>query len=260
MNPASPQADKSQAVISIQGLSFWYEKSLPPVVHEFSLDIMPKSCVALVGASGAGKTTLLRLISGLLTQEIARSPWAYPNAKVESNSIHVAKSDGSKPSFAYVPQLYHNSLLASATVRKNIRMGLNSKSSGLLNDPKMQETIQSLDLAKVLDAPISSLSGGQQQRVAICRALASRPHVLFLDEPFANLDFLLRDKLVGALRDLTKNCSIVLVSHDIRAAAAVSDRLVTITHQYGLPIYTKFNEPTNSLERIEGHLIGRPEQ
>lgn len=261
MNPQGVDGESSRApVLTVEGLCFWYRSTQPPTVFEFDLSVQESECVGIVGASGSGKTTIVRLLAGLLSSEIERTPWLYPEAKLECSRFVTLPNSHGRSRFAYVPQNYHSSLLASATVLESILVGSargRAPNKGLSD--QIQQAVNDLEIEAVLDTPIGLLSGGQQQRVVICRALASEPSVLILDEPFANLDFLLRDRLIESLTAVKESCSIVLVSHDIRASSSVSDRVIAIDRDLDLPRYTTFQGGERSFQHICDHLAGSVE-
>src|SRR5262249_31537595 len=97
-------------------------------------------------------------------------------------------------------------------------------------------------IAEAAHMNILRLSGGQQQRVAICRALIKKPKILFMDEPFANLDPTLKPGIGELLRKLRQeyNLSLMIVTHDIEGALTLADRILGIKSRYSTPEYRQW--------------------
>jgi sulfate/thiosulfate transport system ATP-binding protein len=191
--------------------------------------------VALLGPSGSGKTTLLRVIAGLEFPEEGRI--LFGNRDVTLQSAYQRRA-------GFVFQ--HYALFQHLNVFENIAFGLRvRKRSQRPSEPQIRarveqllETIQLADLAKRLP---SQLSGGQRQRVAFARALAIEPEVLLLDEPFGALDAKVRKELRQWLRRFhdTTHLTSLFVTHDQDEAFEVADRVVLIdkgeVQQIGTP-------------------------
>ena len=195
-------------------------RALAPV----DLQIEAGSFVAIVGRSGCGKSTLLRLIAGLET----------PTA----GNLSVKGTDGAERGVRYVFQNYIESLFPWLSVGQNIEFGLrhasNSNDLASVSGAKRQELVEG-HLAEVGLAGKSSfypseLSGGMQQRLAIARAIASRPEILLLDEPFSAIDALSRANMQDLLLRIWKqhNLTIVFVTHDIDEALYLADRVIVM--------------------------------
>jgi ABC-type nitrate/sulfonate/bicarbonate transport system ATPase subunit len=141
--------------------------------------------------------------------------------------------------FGYVPQHYSGTLLRGKTALDNVLLAV--KEDGI--SPEERERAESLmthsGIWEQKDSKIEHLSGGQQQRVAICRALITQPGVVFMDEPFANLDDSLKPGMSRLLRDfmteLHLKLSVLLVTHDKRHAHEISNEIVELTERHGMP-------------------------
>ncbi|TVQ89201.1 MAG: ABC transporter ATP-binding protein [Deltaproteobacteria bacterium] len=200
--------------LSIRALGHHYGDT--PAVHEVDLTVQPGEIVALLGRSGCGKTTVLRAIAGLLTP--TRGQVAIGGQIVADGGRELVPTE--KRGIGLVFQDY--ALFPSLTVAQNIAFGLRR------GDPqRVQALLDRLQLTELAQRRPAQLSGGQQQRVGLARALAPRPSVLLLDEPFANLDGALRMELGALLRDAVAEdgAAAVLVSHDRADALALADRL-----------------------------------
>ena len=191
-----------------------------PVIDGISLDIAPREVVAIVGPNGSGKSTLLRLIAGLLTAG---------SGTVEAAARQVIGPDRSVGLVFQEPRLLPwRSTLDNATYPLELE-GLTvteRRARGLA-------LLQQVGVEGSADARPHELSGGMRQRVAIARALARGPSILLLDEPFSALDALTRERFdVELLRLWARTgTTIVLVTHDVREALFLADRVVVLTER-----------------------------
>lgn len=190
-------------------------------VDDISFDVKEGETVVLLGTSGCGKTTTLRMINRLI--------------EVTSGSIYVAEKNTKNISpeelrrnIGYV--LQNNGLFPHYTIGENIAIV-----PELLKWPKQKITKRTEELLEQLRLPNeylslypNQLSGGQQQRVGLARALAADPPVLLMDEPFGSLDAITRENITKEFVSLEvlKNKTIVLVTHDIREAFALGDKIL----------------------------------
>jgi manganese/iron transport system ATP-binding protein len=165
----------------------------------------------LIGPNGAGKTTLLRAVLGLI-----------PAA---SGTIRLDGTVG------YVPQRHEFAWDFPVSVEKAVLTGRTAR-IGFLRRPRgadrdaVAEALRRVDLTALARRPIGELSGGQRQRVLVARALALRPRLLLLDEPFTGLDVPTQELLTGLLRQLRdEGKAVLMTTHDLPAAAALCDRL-----------------------------------
>ena len=176
--------------------------------------------VALLGPSGAGKSTLLLLLAGLATPTSGR--------------IVIGGRDVSGPTPRATLMLQRPALLPWASVAENVGLGL-TFSGAARRDPagavrRVRDLLGAVGLSDRADSRPSELSGGQQQRVALARALAPEPEVLLLDEPFSALDIATREALRADMSRIAqeRGTTIVLVTHDIADALAISTRALVL--------------------------------
>lgn len=194
------------------------------VLRDFSLEIAQGEFVTVIGRSGCGKTTMLKLINGLLIPDRGDIIVEGKNLK-ETDLIALRRSIG------YVIQ--NRGLFPHMTVEKNITYvplisGRKNRADNHRLAVKLMETV-GLESSMLKRYP-SELSGGQQQRVGIARALAANPHILLMDEPFGALDEITRQTMQDEIAKLQKQLklTIVFITHDIREAMKLGDRMLVM--------------------------------
>ncbi|HEU5017556.1 MAG TPA: ABC transporter ATP-binding protein [Pseudolabrys sp.] len=198
------------------------------VLDDISFDVRHGEVFTIVGPSGTGKTTLLRVLGGLT------------RATTGSVRINGRELTGPPEEVVIVFQDYSHALLQWRTVARNVALGLERREDADEIKRRVGDALRLVKLEKNADDYPWQLSGGMQQRVQIARALAVRPSVLLMDEPFAALDAMtkasLQDELLG-VRDQT-GTSIVFVTHDIEEAVYLGDRIAVITGSPGRITHT----------------------
>ena len=188
------------------------------ILDRISFPIGAGERVAYLGRSGAGKTTALKMINGLV---------APSSGSIEVGGRDVARHDlvALRRRIGYVMQ--QPALFPHRTVFDNI-----ATVPRLLGWPEEQTRAEAEELLAQLELPRfgerypRQLSGGEQQRVAIARALIARPAILLCDEPFSALDPLIRIELQTMLLAATAETTLVFVTHDVREALRVAERIV----------------------------------
>ncbi len=190
------------------------------ILDRVSLTVAMGERVAYLGRSGAGKTTALKLINGL------RIP---TSGEVHVDGASVAQQDlvALRRSVGYVMQ--QPALFPHRTVYENV-----ATLPGLLQWSEERTRAAAETLLGQLDLPLARfgkryphmLSGGEQQRVAIARALIAAPRILLCDEPFSALDPLIRVELQTLLLSATRDTTLVFVTHDVREALRIAERVV----------------------------------
>jgi sulfate/thiosulfate transport system ATP-binding protein len=188
-----------------------------PVVNDVSLDIGDGEFFVLLGPSGSGKSTLLRAIAGLAGVDHGRI------------SLHGRDVTHVSPRQREVGLVFQNyALFRHMTVADNIEFALRVRRVRASERRKRRQELLRLVSLEGMDERLpAQLSGGQQQRVAVARALAHKPEVLLLDEPFGALDAKIREELRRTIRQVQRELGIttVLVTHDQEEAFALADRI-----------------------------------
>lgn len=192
-------------------------------VDKINIEIKEGEFVAIVGKSGSGKSTLLHMLGGLDTptsgEVLLKGKELY---KMKEDELAVFR----RRKIGFIFQAFN--LVSSINVWENIVLpiGLDGKK---VDTEYINDIIETLGIEKKIHNLPNTLSGGQQQRVAIARALASRPDILFADEPTGNLDTKTSDEVIALLKMSAKKYgqTIVMITHDDEIAR-VADRILII--------------------------------
>lgn len=204
------------SAICLRGVSKRYGAT--PVLADLDLDIADGSLTAVLGASGNGKTTLLRLVAGF---DAVDAGVITIGGRVVDDGTRVVRPQ--QRGVGYVPQ--EGALFPHLTVAGNVAFGLSRPQR-----PAVRELLSLVGLDGLERRYPHQLSGGQQRRAALARALAIRPDVVLLDEPFGSLDATLRNSL---RRDVARilaerGATTVLVTHDQDEALTLADRIAVL--------------------------------
>ena len=193
-------------------------------VSDFSLTAPSGKLTVLMGLSGSGKTTLLRMVNKLVQPTSG-------SVLIDGNDIAALDSVTLRRSIGYVMQevglLPHKNVLENVTLIANI--------AGQTKDEALKNARELLDLVGIdesfQDRFPDQLSGGQQQRVGVARALAIKPNILLMDEPFGAVDPIVREELQDELIRIQKRLSltIILVTHDRYEAIKLANQLVILS-------------------------------
>ncbi|MFV0432862.1 MAG: anchored repeat-type ABC transporter ATP-binding subunit [Leucobacter sp.] len=193
-----------------------------PVLRDLNLRVGAGEFVGLIGPNGAGKTTLIRAILGIVRLERGQ-------VRVEGESAARARRR-----IGYVPQRQDFAWDFPITVEETVMTGLVSR-IGWLRRPRQEhydavaESIERVEMDHLAARPVGELSGGQRQRVLVARALALRPRLLLLDEPFTGLDMPTQELLLELFRELAdEGRAVVMSTHDLAGAMHECSRLALI--------------------------------
>jgi nitrate/nitrite transport system ATP-binding protein len=191
------------------------------VLENINLNIAENEFISVIGHSGCGKSTLLKIVAGLEKQSAGM-------VRLEGKAIR-------KPGADRMMVFQHYGLLPWLTVRENIRLAVDEVLQNLSRADKISlvnEHLAMVNLASAADKYPDQISGGMKQRVGIARALAIRPKMLLMDEPFGALDALTRGKLQKQVLDIWENHrqAAMMITHDVDEAIYMSDRIVLMTN------------------------------
>lgn len=207
-------------MLKVESLSKSFDKGKSFALKGVSFQLEQGDVYAIVGESGSGKTTLIRLIAGLETPD---DGIIIINQKlVSSLNKNVAPE---KRNIGFVFQEY--ALFPHLKLEENILYGISKLKN---KKQRASEVLELVGLLEMKDRYPHELSGGQQQRVALARALAPSPSLLILDEPFSNLDAMLRTQLRNEVFEIVKKSGVtaIFVTHDTQDALAVADEILIL--------------------------------
>ena len=231
--------------IKTKGLTKKYKKLT--AVDNLNLEIKNGELFSLLGVNGAGKTTTIKMLSTLTLPTKG-------DAVVSGESI-ITSPNLVKERIGVSPQ--ETAVAPSLSVKENLTLMCDVH--GLKKDKakeKIEELSKALDLESVMNRKAGKLSGGWQRRLSIAMALVSEPKVLFLDEPTLGLDVIARSELWDLIESLKGKTTIVLTTHYMEEAEALSDRLGVMKN--GRLLFTgtvkEMKEKTGA-ERIEDAFI-----
>ena len=209
-------------ILHVDALTKRFEAGAPPVLDRVGFEVEDGEIFAILGPSGCGKTTTLRCIAGV--EPVTEGTIRMQDRVLDGPDRHLpAEQRG----IGLVFQNY--ALFPHLSVRENVMFGLKDRPM----EERVRRADEVLDMVGLTDLHERSpqhLSGGQQQRVALARTLAPEPDLILLDEPFSNLDALLRQETRQEVRELLKSTgmSAVLVTHNQEEALSFADRLAVM--------------------------------
>ncbi|WPB56137.1 ABC transporter ATP-binding protein [Xylophilus sp. GOD-11R] len=207
------------ALACLRGIGKTFPGARAPALRDIDLDIDPGDFLCLLGPSGCGKSTLLRLLAGLTPPDAGALRWG---------------GDGQRPEIGFVFQ--DATLMPWASVADNVYLPFQLK-----DVPRPQvagaidEALALVGLRDAADAYPRQLSGGMRMRVSIARALVTRPRLLLMDEPFAALDEITRNRLNQDLAALWRQlgCTVVFVTHSVIESVQLASRIVVMAARPG---------------------------
>lgn len=209
--------------LEIQNLSVFYGEDC--ALEKISLNVEEREFLGIIGPNGGGKTTLLKAILGLV--------------QPQSGTVRIFGQTGDKArrSIGYVPQFSKFDRRFPISVEEVVLMGrLAGRSPWFVRyDDKDRMVVQSLlarlEILDLKQRQIGQLSGGQLQRVLIARALAVEPRILILDEPTASVDSASKTRIYDILKELNKEMTILIVTHDLSAVSSNIDKIACLNQQ-----------------------------
>ena len=227
-------------MLEIKAVSVAYGNNV--VVQNASLQLAKGDIGCFLGPSGCGKTTLLRAIAGF--EPLKQGEIFLDGDKVSDQHAHLVPE---KRNIGMVFQDF--ALFPHLNIADNIAFGMQGQNQGRKNK-RIKKLLQMVSLEHYGDRYPHELSGGQQQRVALIRALAPKPDLLLLDEPFSSMDIELREELATEVRDILKHEQItaLFVTHDQNEAFIVADSIGVMREGKLLQWangYDLYHEPAN---------------
>jgi NitT/TauT family transport system ATP-binding protein len=225
-----PAQRASHPMVEIDHVSLRYGgKNGTLAVEDLSVEIADGEFIAVVGPSGCGKSTLMKLVSGL---------WPATTGNVIVNGREVTSP------ISIVGMAFQNpTLLPWRTILDNVMLPLEIvqphrgrlRTNRALYEASARSLLETVGLEGFEDKRPWELSGGMQQRAQLCRALIHQPRLLLLDEPFGALDAFTREELWSVLQDLwiASRPTVVFVTHDLREAAYLADRILVMSARPG---------------------------
>ncbi|MBO0819469.1 MAG: metal ABC transporter ATP-binding protein [Nocardiopsaceae bacterium] len=226
------------------------------ILRDVSFTMKPGEFAGVIGPNGAGKTTLLRVILGLVPADGGRILLGGQPRPASR------KPASRKTAFGYVPQKLNIDPDVPLRARDVVSLGLDGHRLGFAFPNRKRRDLVEAALADVgaddyANARVGELSGGQQQRVMIAHALISRPRLLLLDEPLANLDLASEQDIVTLLGKLAseQDIAVLLSAHDMNPLITVMDRIVYVANGRVATGSTDEVVTTEGLSALYGHHV-----
>jgi zinc transport system ATP-binding protein len=221
--------NSTSPAIEIENLSFSYNDNL--VLSNVNLSIGQREWVCVVGPNGGGKSTLLRLILGL------NQPQVGSIRVLGETPVRARRRLGYMPQYtAFDPQFPVTALEIVLMGRAGGRIGRYGKA----DREAAYHALEEMDVTELADRSFAQLSGGERQRILVARALVSKPEILLLDEPMANVDTVVTERFTEMLHRLNERMAIVMVSHDIGFVSTFVDTAICVNCEVAI-------HPTSSL-------------
>jgi len=219
-------AEKMKEIkIKIENVSFSYsdkQENSVNVIDDLSLSVYDREFLTIVGASGCGKSTLLNIIAGLLP----------PN----KGNVYLNEKEITEPGPDRTMVFQDDAVFPWYTVKQNVEYGL--KISMRNKEQREKEVTGTLNLVGLSDNAKMfprQLSGGMRKRVDVARAIITKPEVLLMDEPFAALDVMTKQKLQEQFLNIWNETrmTVIFVTHDLEEALYMADRVVVMSSRPG---------------------------
>lgn len=242
-------------MIKIKDLTKVYKskkKNKCVALNNINLVLPDTGLVFILGKSGSGKSTLLNLIGGLDSVTSGEIIVNGNNLQTfsEKDFINYRSS-----TIGFIFQDYH--LIEDLTVRENIAISLDLREE--YNPSKIEEALKNVDLEEYGERFPSELSGGQKQRIAIARAIVKKPKIILADEPTGNLDGKMTQLVMNILKEISKQCLVIVVSHNVLDAHSYGDRIIEIENGQIIEDISKNEEFIDNV-KIENEILYIPSQ
>ncbi|HEY3982569.1 heme ABC transporter ATP-binding protein/permease CydC [Cedecea sp.] len=218
--PETTLPEQQQAALEIRGISFTYPGQSQPALKDIALSVKAGQRIAILGKTGCGKSTLLQLLT---------RAWDAQQGEIQLNGIALSAFDEAtlRKATSVVPQRVH---LFSATLRDNLLLA-----SPQANDEQLSAALVQVGLEKLLeDSGLNNwlgeggrqLSGGELRRLAIARAILHNAPLMLLDEPTEGLDAATEKQILDLMEEVTKNKTVLMVTHRLRGLNAFDSIIV----------------------------------
>lgn len=242
-------------ILSVRNLHFSYD--LAEVLSEVSFTVEKGDYIALGGPNGAGKTTLIKIILGLTGKYEG-------TAKLFGQAVRSFDGWGR---IGYLPQRVSSfNPLFPASVEEVVGLGLLSqkrfpKKFTKIDETRITQTLDMMDISDLKDKLVGELSGGQQQRVFLARALVSNPELLILDEPSTALDPVSRESFFELIKKLNQDrgITVILITHDTARMGQYANKLLYLDKKVifygGFDEFCKSTEMNQYFGDFSQHLI-----
>jgi zinc/manganese transport system ATP-binding protein len=244
MSAQTAKASKTE-VLTVEGVSV--SLAGRQILQDVSFTVGAGQFTGLIGPNGAGKTTLLRVILGL--------------QRPTTGTVGVPRSRRG-PAVGYVPQKVLLDSDLPMRARDLVALGIDGNRFGMplpsrRRSEAVHEMLRAVDAERFADARVGNLSGGEQQRVLIAHALISRPQLLLLDEPLANLDLRSGQEIVSLLARLAaeQHVAVLLSAHEVNPLLPVMDRVVYLAAGRSASGHTREVVRSDVLSRLYGHHV-----
>ena len=206
-------------VINLSKVNFAFNSI--PVLQDISLQVKSREFLGIIGPNAGGKSTLLKVMLGLIEPQSGEV------------SVMGQEPELGRLEIGYVPQYPTFSRDFPINVQELVLMGRLGETRWYgqytRGDVEIaREAMEVVEITNIANRHVGSLSGGQLQRALIARALATKPEILLLDEPTANIDIQVEENIFGLLKQYNKNMTIIVVSHDIAFISGYVERVACL--------------------------------
>lgn len=264
VDPARPGIGDAEAAMSVRAVTAWYGKRAG--VRDVSLEIAARRITAIIGPSGCGKSTLLRCLNRM--HEVVQDARVEGQVLLGGDDMYAAGIDPADIRSRVGMVFQRPNPFPTMSIWENVGVGaklLGASGSNLsdISESALRRTGLWDEVSHKLRSPAIALSGGQQQRLCIARCVAVQPEVILMDEPCSALDPLATIRIEDLMRDLAREYTVVIVTHNMHQAARASDFTAFMLSEDGdggrlieyRPTDALFTDPSD--RRTEGYVTGR---